>query len=336
MPALLANLPLYDAFRCIVFDWYKASLLPVKLKGANPNMTGFISFLSADSPNSPILDVTSGLHQGSSLTLDGLEYTIGSTVASDLMLSDAGIAELHLRLRFDVHQVAIEALGGEVMIIQGAASDIVVPKGSGYRARLPLLLRIGAARMLLSCPDIPKPSALSRRMVFFWMAVVALLVIFGAVLGLGNRAPTTQGVPITNRYSAASGQSRIDAKAWFEEQLKASNFTGVKVSNVDGHLSAVGSLDLLQKPKWIALQEAFDKRYGQQVVLDAKILLRSEAARPRVRFQAVWFGANPYVINDSGKRQYPGAVLDDGWVLQRIEKNQITLVRGEERFTFTL
>ncbi len=71
-------------------------------------------------------------------------------------------------------------------------------------------------------------------------------------------------------------------------------------------------------------------------MLNPRVAVRADAARPRVRFQAVWFGANPYVINDSGKRLYPGAALADNWVLERIENNQVILARGEERFTFTL
>jgi len=42
------------------------------------------------------------------------------------------------------------------------------------------------------------------------------------------------------------------------------------------------------------------------------------------------------VINDTGKRLYPGAALADDWTLDSIENNQVILARGEERFTFTL
>ncbi|WP_442777753.1 SctD/MshK family protein, partial [Pseudomonas syringae pv. coryli] len=56
----------------------------------------------------------------------------------------------------------------------------------------------------------------------------------------------------------------------------------------------------------------------------------------RVRLQAVWFGRNPYVIDEHGKRVYPGAMLADDWTLESIEGDQVRLVRGQERFAFTL
>lgn len=136
--------------------------------------------------------------------------------------------------------------------------------------------------------------------------------------------------------TTAAKPSRAEAKAWFEGQLQAAHLDAVKVNDIDGQLNAVGSFERAQKPQWVALQQAFDQRYGQQIVLNPRVAVRADAARPRVRFQAVWFGANPYVINDSGKRLYPGAALADNWVLERIENNQVILARGEERFTFTL
>ena len=86
----------------------------------------------------------------------------------------------------------------------------------------------------------------------------------------------------------------------------------------------------------MSVQQAYDARFAQQVVLHPNVVARAEIAKPRVRFQAVWFGEKPYVINESGKRLYPGAALADDWTLERIERDQVILARGEERFTFTL
>jgi hypothetical protein len=55
-----------------------------------------------------------------------------------------------------------------------------------------------------------------------------------------------------------------------------------------------------------------------------------------VHFQAVWLGPQPYVINERGRRLYPGAGLDDGWVLQRIENDRVVLVRDGRQFELTL
>ncbi|QJI38897.1 SctD/MshK family protein [Pseudomonas sp. ADAK13] len=297
-------------------------------------MTALISLGLPAVNGAPTLLVTHGLHQGSSLMLDQPVYTLGAALAADLQLSDPGIAELHLRLRFDGAQVAVEALGGEVLIT-GTAGDTRIPQGSGHRARLPLQLRIGTAGVSLALPgSAEKPPAMTRTFTP-WIIATALLFVCAGALAFRNYPPQAQTArPVAEK--AAAKPSRAEAKAWFEGQLQAAHLDAVKVNDIDDQLNATGSFERAQKPQWVALQQAFDQRYGQQIVLNPRVAVRADAARPRVRFQAVWFGANPYVINDSGKRLYPGAALADNWVLERIENNQVILARGEERFTFTL
>lgn len=302
------------------------------LKGANPNMTALISLGPVAGIGAPTLTVTGGLHQGSSLVLDQPVYTLGADLAADLVLSDPGIAGLHLRLRFEGDQVAVEALGGDVLL----SGNVRIPHGSGHRARLPVQLRLGAAGVSLALPEgVQKPSD-ARRPFTPWIVAIVLLFLGAGVLAVRNDAPMAQTAVTAADVPVLKKPSRELAKAWLEQQLQAAHLEAIKVTDADGQLSAVGSFEHSQKPQWLALQQAFDQRYGQQIVLNPRVAVRADAARPRVRFQAVWFGTNPYVINDSGKRLYPGAALADNWVLERIENNQVILARGEERFTFTL
>jgi hypothetical protein len=301
------------------------------LKGANPNMTALISLGPVAGIGAPTLTVTSGLHQGSSLVLDQPVYTLGADLAADLVLSDPGIAGLHLRLRFEGGQVAVEALGGDVVL----GKNVRIPQGSGHRARLPLQLRIGMAGVSLASPEgVEKPSDATRTFTP-WIVAIVLLFLCAGALAVRNDTPLTQAA-VAAQVPALKKPSREHAKTWLEQQLQAAHLDAIKVTDANGQLSAVGSFEQSQKPQWLALQQAFDERYGQQIVLNPRVSVRADAARPRVRFQAVWFGTNPYVINDSGKRLYPGAALADNWVLERIENNQVILARGEERFTFTL
>jgi len=301
------------------------------LKGANPNMTALISLGPVAGIGAPTLTVTSGLHQGSSLVLDQPVYTLGADLAADLVLSDPGIAGLHLRLRFEGGQVAVEALGGDVVL----GKNVRIPHGSGHRARLPLQLRIGTAGVSLASPEgVEKPSDATRTFTP-WIVAIVLLFLCAGALAVRNDTPLTQAA-VAAQVPALKKPSREHAKTWLEQQLQAAHLDAIKVTDANGQLSAVGSFEQSQKPQWLALQQAFDERYGQQIVLNPRVSVRADAARPRVRLQAVWFGTNPYVINDSGKRLYPGAALADNWVLERIENNQVILARGEERFTFTL
>lgn len=302
------------------------------LKGANPNMTALISLGPVAGIGAPTLTVTGGLHQGSSLVLDQPVYTLGADLAADLVLSDPGIAGLHLRLRFEGDQVAVEALGGDVLL----SGNVRIPHGSGHRARLPVQLRLGAAGVSLALPEGAQKPSDARRPFTPWSVAIVLLFLCAGALAVRNDAPIAQTAVAAADVPALKKPSRELAKAWLEQELQAAHLEAIKVTNANGQLSAVGSFEHSQKPQWLALQQAFDQRYGQQIVLNPRVAVRADAARPRVRFQAVWFGTHPYVINDSGKRLYPGAALADNWVLERIENNQVILARGEERFTFTL
>ncbi|WP_416363151.1 FHA domain-containing protein [Pseudomonas sp. NFX183] len=294
-------------------------------------MTALISLGPVAGIGAPTLTVTSGLHQGSSLVLDQPVYTLGADLAADLVLSDPGIAGLHLRLRFEGGQVAVEALGGDVVL----GKNVRIPQGSGHRARLPLQLRIGTAGVSLASPEGEEKPSDATRTFTPWIVAIVLLFLCAGALAVRNDTPLTQAA-VAAQVPALKKPSREHAKTWLEQQLQAAHLDAIKVTDANGQLSAVGSFEQSQKPQWLALQQAFDERYGQQIVLNPRVSVRADAARPRVRFQAVWFGTNPYVINDSGKRLYPGAALADNWVLERIENNQVILARGEERFTFTL
>lgn len=309
-------------------------------------MTALISLTSvpgssASGKSTPVLDITRGLHQGVHLALDSAVYTIGSAASADLILSDAGIAERHMVLRFVDGRVAVEALGGDVLVVGPHGQQTRIPMGNGHRARLPLEIGIGDARLRLDS-DSPTqaptaPASIWRSKMHWILALILMCLCVGAFAFRSEpTAPAPVAVSAELRKAPAPLVTAAQARLWFEQQLLAADLKGIKVSEAGAQLLAEGAYDPTQKARWIALQQAYDQQFGQQVMLQANVGVRSEIARPRVRFQAVWFGANPYVINDSGKRLYPGAALNDGWMLERIENNEVILARGEERFTLTL
>lgn len=293
-----------------------------------------------------MLSITHGLHQGVSLALDKAAYIIGSADNADLLLSDPGIAERHVALRFSDGLVAVEALGADVTVIGRYARELQIPKGSGHRACMPVEVRIGDARLTLKdanakqpATPVPVPAWIRKPQ---WL--IALLLMFLCVGAFAFRAqplpPLTatsgQEPPSAAAAKARQAETAAHAREWLEQQLAAASLNQITVSEVDGQLSVQGTYDAAGKAQWTSVQQAYDARFGQQVVLLPSVVARPEIARPRVRFQAVWFGDHPYVVNESGKRLYPGAVLADDWTLHSIENNQVILVRGDDRFTFTL
>jgi hypothetical protein len=321
-------------------------------------MTAQISLTSLPDPSArvtpiPLLSITHGLHRGVSLALENPVYTVGSAGDVDLLLSDPGIAARHLALRFAAGQVAVEALGGDVTVVARHGQEIRIPVGSGHRARLPLTVRVGAAVLTLSPPTAGARAAapaapISRNKAQWVIALVLMCLCVGAFAYRGQPQASQASQPSPglstpdgNRTVHApnddgSRASAAQAKVWLEQQLDTASLTRINVNETDGQLSVEGRYDPSEKSRWTSVQQAFDARFGQQVVLHSSVSPRTDIAKPRVRFQAVWLGEHPYVVSDSGKRLYPGAVLADDWTLERIENNQVILARGAERFAFTL
>ncbi|KPX91529.1 Uncharacterized protein ALO62_05097 [Pseudomonas amygdali pv. myricae] len=290
------------------------------------------------------LEILHGLHQGVSLLLDNPVYVIGSAAPADLVLGDADVAEQHVRLRFSVEHVAIEALGGDVTVFDSLGQRRVVNVGHGQRICLPVELLVGQSRLCLRSTRSARPiPAVSRRLVLLkWPALAALLLLVTCATAFAFRAPAESA-----RHSIAdsvpgsstpvkSAPTLTQARSWLEGALQDARLTQLRVEEQGGQLNVEGAFPAAQKSSWLQIQQAFDTRFGQHIVLTPNVQASTALAAPRVRFQAVWFGRNPYVIDEHGKRVYPGALLPDNWRLESIEGNQVRLVRGDERFAFTL
>ncbi len=296
-----------------------------------------------DSVDLPRLDVTAGLHRGVSLALDETVYSVGSGVGAGLMLRDAGVAQRHLTLRFGDRHVDIEATGGDVRVVR-AGRETTVVHGHGYRSRMPVEIHIGEATLRL---DLPSRGGVAGTPVWYGKAqwAIALLFMFicaGALAVL--RDGSTQVPESLQRLTIAEDQPKPAPKAASLQLARADLAGQAKTAGLHhltfeadaGQLRVSGTLEPGQQQDWLALQQYFDGRYGRQYVMRGDVHVRESAARPRVNFQAVWFGDNPYVINASGARLYPGAPLEGGWKLERIEDDQVILAFGDERFALTL
>lgn len=312
-------------------------------------MTALVSLNSvpgsaARDTSSAVLEILDGLHQGVSLALDKAVYRVGTSSDTDLILGDAGVAEQHLVLRISGDQVAVEAVGGEVGIIGPDGGSMVLRQGHGQRTRLPLELSVGHARLRLrdtrpaAAVKSPPAMAITSR---HWAAIAAVLLMVLCTLAFAFRSEPAQPIHAGSTAHPSNAMpgaapSVEQAHAWLDQSLRDAELAHLQTRVYGGQISVEGSYPVSLKDRWVAIQQAFDSRFGQHVVLTPRVQATAVVAKPRVRFQAVWFGPNPYVIDEHGKRLYPGATLPDNWVLEGIEGDQVRLVRGHERFAFTL
>src|SRR5262249_985359 len=93
------------------------------------------------------LDVVGGLHRGVALAPDPGTYRIGSSPQADIVLRDHGVAPEHAILRLDRTAVRIDAIGGDIGL-----NHHLIPAAHGCRARMPLDIALGEARLHLSDP----------------------------------------------------------------------------------------------------------------------------------------------------------------------------------------
>ncbi len=289
------------------------------------------------------LEILHGLHQGVALTLDKPVYTIGSGAMADLVLGDADIAAQHARLRFSDDLVAIEALGGDVTALDALGKRLLIPEGHGQRLGLPVELTFGQSRLRLRSTRPAKASSAAPRTLhaFKLPMLGALLLLVTCATAFAFRAP-----PEAVAHRGAVGVAAVpvdvsmptlsEARNWLDQALHDARLGQLRVHEQDGQLSVAGSYPADLKSSWLRVQRDFDSRFGQRIVLTPNVQVSAAVATPRVRLQAVWFGRNPYVIDEHGKRVYPGAMLADDWTLESIEGDQVRLVRGQERFAFTL
>lgn len=294
-------------------------------------------------PGATVLEILDGLHQGVSLPLDKAVYRVGHSPDSDLILGDDDIVAQHLLLRIFPDQVAVEALGGDVSVASPDGPRQLIGQGHGLKVRLPVELTVGKARVRLrdtrpavAPAQVSSGSITSRH----WAALAAVLLMVLCTLAFAFRSEPAASVssPADTRAAAlpAAAPTPEQAHAWLEQSLQAAEL-GFLQTRVNGrHVSVTGSYPATLKDRWLNVQQGFDSRFGQHMVLTPDVRATAAVVKPRTRFQAVWFGANPYVIDEHGKRLYPGATLEDSWVLDSIEGDQVRLTRGHERFVFTL
>ncbi|WP_434681702.1 SMAD/FHA domain protein [Pseudomonas sp. R1-18] len=311
----------------------------ISLKPASHAATGEL--------NCAALEILDGLHKGIALALDKAVYRVGTASDTDLILGDAGVAARHLVLRLAGAQLAIEATGGDVGIMDANGNATLLQQGHGQRVRMPVELRIGEARLRLrgsqpladhaaASKSSLTPSAPGRRAIVLASLLVLLMLSGALAFGMRTEPQAPTQLHSALHTSPMHTPTVEQARAWLDQSLKDAELSQVQTRAYGGQLTVEGSYPAQLKDRWLEIQQTFDARFGQHVVLTPRVQALAAVAKPRVRFQAVWFGRNPYVIDEHGKRLYPGASLQDNWVLEGIEGGQVRLVRGHERFAFTL
>jgi hypothetical protein len=302
------------------------------------------------------LEVIAGAHRGAVLLLDGSAYRIGSSPVADIVLSDPGVAAEHAVLHIERGAVRIEAVGADMTVGQEP-----LPSLRGCHVKLPVSFSLGAAQIYLSDPRQDDSSRGSRRplvvagtLACAGLAMALTLCVFPQAAGdrvLATMSPYDRANrDDANRASALlppaissaaeggspSRASLQDAMNALKARIDAAFIQTLQINAEDGRLVATGTLSGPDAAGWVAIQQWFDKAYGGDIVLAARIAPPGgPRAMPSFQLQAVWYGENPYIVMADGGHYFKGAVLDSGWVIRDIGEDRLLLVKGGETVALT-
>ncbi|RCS22723.1 hypothetical protein DUT91_17840 [Phyllobacterium salinisoli] len=286
--------------------------------------------------------VTAGVHRGVSIPLEGTAWRIGSTSDCDLTLSDAGVEAHHATLRLERSAVLVEATGGPVTVVHGP----LIPVGHGARVPLPAELRLGAAHVKLSGWQARRSARINipgGR----WIAgsaVLSLMFIAAVNAGAGGMfqsrqevaaLETAQTAQAADPIKTSTALAKVSPEAALAEELKAKGLEHLAIDKDGARLIVTGSLSPQRHNDWINIQKWFDQTYGGAYVLTSEVGPEAPKTKPRFNLQAIWFGEAPYAVAANGTRLYPGAVLQDGWVIKDISNGLMVVRKNDEEFTLT-
>ncbi|MDY1016409.1 FHA domain-containing protein [Pseudomonas coleopterorum] len=285
-------------------------------------------------PLLPELNVLSGLHAGAVVALESGLCRIGAHEDCDIVLRDPQIRPAHLTVHVHRRFLAIEATGGDVMV--GA---VRVSQGHGYRCTLPVHMSIGETSLRLAHPagaETTHQTAITR---WAMLAVAGLSIGVACLWWLGpDAAPAAVAASAPPGAAAprAVAATQPEALAALRDRLDQAGLQPLSIDTRGDTLRVSGLVDSDQRTRWIEVQNWYDRTWGNTPVLRNDVQPAPPLVPPRVHFQAVWLGAQPYVVGERGERLYPGAALADGWVLHRIEHDRLILARQGKEFELTL
>ncbi len=310
--------------------------------------------------------IESGLHAGAVQRMEPGLYTIGSDLSADIVLSDADVLPVHVILELDEQGLRLEPAKGSVAV--DGETGALEP-GDERSLRLPATFRIGDAAISIRAPKDAAKSHRQRRLAFTAMALmiigVAGLYTYGPLAGSFSSPPGTAGavldgseaivakanaeplpLPSTPVAAEAPPSAALElasepvitvdmAAAELRGRLASVSLDAIDVMIKKDHLVAKGTAEPEQMRDWQAVQIWFDGAFGRDVPLVPDIETAEKAEPPKLAIEAIFAGRTPYLMA-GGQRYFEGKNIGDGWTIEQIKSEKITLRRGDQTFSITL
>ena len=158
--------------------------------------------------------------------------------------------------------------------------------------------------------------------------IALVAVAMGAAASLSPpKAQAAAPVPVP--APAPQARTPVELAGLMGDHLVAEGLGNVALTALpDGSVEAAGEIMAQQAGAWRQARRWFDAGFGGQAVLVDHVAV--SAAAPPLAVQAVWPGANPYVMDASGQKLFAGAALRSGWTVERILADRVMIRRGAQ------
>ncbi len=284
----------------------------------------------------PVLFILDGLQAGSEVRLAPGQSRVGSGIDCAVVVADPTMQKDHFEIVVGSF-TAIRTLKA-LLLFDGSVvepgSELIVSGSTSFIA--------GATRFCLSAPEgqprgdgtaspcLGRGRSSRRRFALSVAGGVAVVAGCAALFaGVGTPAHRANAMALAVSRPPPRRDGAGVAALALRQRLDRSGLATLAVAaQQDGTVVVSGLLMPGDQASWDMARQWFDGRFGSDNVLVEQ--LAPPGSLPPLRIAAVWTGANPYVVDDHGDRLRPGAGLESGWCIERIDADHVFVRRGAE------
>ncbi|MBQ0820126.1 MULTISPECIES: SctD/MshK family protein [Microvirga] len=279
-------------------------------------------------------EVLSGLYCGLTGTLAPGTNVIGSGLDADIVFVEQGLAPNHLRITLRANSIEVEALGAGCNVESRGS----IAAGEFSLVPLPAITDLGAMSILWSAQGAaPAGSRVASRVAIPVPALVLLgsigIGVVSAVLSYygsarASSANSTNAKPESKlTYDQTDDQTTLAAAKDLQQAIDKAGLLNIKIGSAKGVVTAEGTVTSASATRWQQVQRWFDQHTKGALTLVNRVITKEEKSPSAIAVEAVWRGPSPYVVV-KGEKYFIGALLDDGWTVDRIEDRQVLLSRN--------
>ncbi|WP_407185413.1 hypothetical protein [Bradyrhizobium centrosematis] len=280
-------------------------------------------------------EVLSGLYTGLNGKAAGSNVIVGSALDADMIFVEQGLEPHHFRVIHQNDSIEVEALAANINI-DGHAGII---SGERVSVPLPAIVQVGAMSIRWSTETVHLVASRNRspRSIMALGLVLLSSVVIGAVsilLTPSDKPPapsreSTRAAETAAKPTAVQSDSRLadEIADALRQQIERAGILDIKIGRNPGVVTAEGTIPPGVVAKWKEIQQWFDRQTNGAPTLVNAVTVKEEKVPSPIAVQAVWRGTEPYLLI-AGQKYFVGALLSNGWTVDRIEDGRVLLSRN--------